>query len=75
MQQRRIGLHRVEHIDDMWQDFVLDLDQFQRALRDRGVCRADGGHGVAFEQDLVLGHDRRRDVVVVDHHLAGWRKL
>ena len=34
VQQRRAGLHRLDHVDDVRQHLVVDLDQLQRLLGD-----------------------------------------
>ena len=39
-QQRRIGRHRLVHVDDVRQHLVVDLDQRQRFLRDAALMAA-----------------------------------
>ena len=65
-----VRLHGVDDIDDVRQDFVLDLDQFE-GFSGNGI--ASGGNGcnrVAFKQDLVARYDVAKNITVVDQHFA-----
>ena len=70
MQQRRARLHGLDHVDDVRQHLVVDLDELQRPLGDLG---AGGGHcrdRVALIERLLARHHVAHDILVVDHHLA-----
>ena len=70
MQQRRVRLHGVHHVDNVRQHFVLDLDKLQRFAGYRLAGRGNGGEGVTFVKNLLPGHDVTGNVPVVHHHLA-----
>ena len=57
-QQRRVGRHRLEGIDQGRQLLVFDLDQFGGIGRGIAVGRHHEGHFLVLEQHLLLGQDR-----------------
>ena len=65
-QHRRVGLQRLERVDDDGQLLVLDLDQLDRVGRGVAVLGDDEGDLLALEQHLAVGQ----------HHLlvAGQRR-
>ncbi len=50
-----LRLHRLFGIEVGGQDFVLDVDQFQRLIRSILVNGSDAGHVIADVADLVEG--------------------
>ena len=71
MQDRRVGGDRAIDIDDMRQNFVIDLDQVQGLARDGLGSGRHGGDGVAVVKRLLAGHHVAGDVAQVHHDLAG----
>ena len=61
-EQWRVRIHRLVHIDDVRQHFVIDVDQRSGFLGDTLVNRGDGGDGVALIERLLACHDVARDV-------------
>ena len=59
MDQRRIGLHRLQRIEDRRQLLVLDLDQIQRLLRGVLIDGGDGGDLLADEAHAVARQHRQ----------------
>ena len=55
-QQRRIGRHRFIDIDDVRQNFVIDVDQLGRCIGGRLVDRRDGSDGMALIERLFARH-------------------
>ena len=53
MQDRRVGLHGLAHVEHGRQHFVFDLDQRQRFLGDMRVGRADGCHRMTEVEHFV----------------------
>jgi hypothetical protein len=58
MQDRRVGLERLERLEHRRQFFILDLDQVERALGDVLVVSGDGRHALAKEADPIVGQYR-----------------
>ncbi len=75
LEDRRVGLHGIDLVDDVRQHLVVDLDQLQRLTCDRLARRRDGGHGMALEEGLLARQHVAHDVAVVDQHLAGRDEL
>ena len=48
VQQRRARLHGLDHVDDVGQHLVVDLDELERPGRHTGAGGGHGGHGVAL---------------------------
>lgn len=65
-QDRRVGIHRFEGIDDAGQCFVFHIDQFGGVRGDVAVFGDDESHFLVLEQHLFLGQDRL--------HVAGQRR-
>ena len=61
-QDRRIGLDRVHDVDDVGQDLVVDLDQFQRLLGDPFAGRRHRRHRMAVVEGLFPRHAVATDV-------------
>ena len=70
VQDRRAGLHGLDHVDDVGKHLVVDLDELQGLLGDGGAGGRHGRHGVAFVERLLARHHVAHHVAVVDHHLA-----
>ena len=70
-QQRRVVRHRLVHVDDVRQHFVVHLDQRRRLIGDRGAGGRDRGHRVALVQRLLARHDVARDVPEVHRDALG----
>jgi hypothetical protein len=75
VQQRRPTLHRLDHVDHMRQDLVVDLDQLQRLPGDRRAGGGHRGHGMPLVEDLLARHDVAHHVAIVDQHLARRHEL
>ena len=75
MQDRRIGLHRIAHVDHMGQNFVFHLDQLQRLLGDGIAGRGNGSNRVTVIQHVFTRHHVPRHVAEVDHQFARCRML
>ena len=56
MQDRRVGLHRLDRIDDVREHLVIDLDQLQRLLGDRLAGGGDGRDRMAVVERLLARH-------------------
>ncbi len=59
-----IRAHRLAHIQDRRQHFVVHLDQCQGFLGDMDGARRDGCHGVSEEQDFIA---RQRLPALIEH--------
>ena len=70
VQDRCVGLHRIDDVDDMRQDFVIDFDQLQRRSRDGFAGRRHRGHRVPVIHRLFAGHHVAGDIVEIDDQLA-----
>ena len=57
VEQGRAVLHGGPHVDDGFQDFVVNVNQRHGGLGDVGVVGGDGGDGVATVQSLVAGQE------------------
>ena len=87
VQDRRIRLHRLDRIDDMGQDLIVDLDQLERLLGDRFAGRRDRRHRMALVINLLArdrdaGHVAARrslrqvgEVVSRNDRLDAWQRL
>ena len=79
-QDRRVGRHRLEGIDDHRQRLVLDLDQIGRIGRHVAVLGDDEGDLLVLEQHLLLGEHglhvagQRRHVVQAERLEVGRRQ-
>jgi hypothetical protein len=56
MQQRRLLGDRCFNIYYVLQDFIFNLDQFERLLGDQLRGRRDRGHRVALVENFPLRH-------------------
>ena len=56
VQDRRGRLHRLDRIDDVRQDLVVDLDQLERRLRDRLARRRHRRDRMAVVERLLARH-------------------
>ena len=58
VQQRRAALHRLDHVDHVRQDLVVDLDQLQRLPGDAALVAATAATGwpsySAFSRAMTL---------------------
>ncbi len=66
MQHHRAFLHRLAHVLDERQDFVLDLDQRRGFLGHVRILGRHGGHGMAVVEHGVLGDAVVGDVLHAD---------
>ena len=73
VEDRRIGLHRVAHVDHVGQHFVIDLDQLQRRTGDGIAGGGDGGDRMAVIEHVFARHHVARDVAEIDHQFARCR--
>ena len=62
VQDRRARLHRLDRVDHMRQQLVLDLDQLERALGDGLAGRGHRGDRMAVIEDLLARHDVARQI-------------
>jgi hypothetical protein len=57
VQDRRVGGHRLDGVEDGGQLLVVDLDEVERLLRGVLVDGGDGGDALADEADAAAGED------------------
>jgi hypothetical protein len=75
VQERGVGPHGLDHIDDVGEHRVLHVDQLEGAPGNGRGGRRHGGHGMALVEDLLASYDVPHHVPVVHHHPIGRDEL
>ncbi len=57
VQERGIVFEGLVGVEYMREHFVLDLNELESLFCNIGTGCGHGGHGMAFVQDFVVGHD------------------
>ena len=70
VQDRRVVLHGVQHVDGGRQHLVVHLDQLQGLFRNVDVDGGHRGHGMPAVQHLVVRQRVVAQMLHVDRHLA-----
>ena len=65
--QRRVVAHRLQHVGDRLQDFVINLDERQGQFGLVGAVRGHRGDGMALVQGLLRGQAVVAQELGVDH--------